>query len=194
MSLMQRLILLFLTLLLFSGSFAQNLEIYTMEGCGNCIRAREYLTEKNIPYIEYPTADKKNATDMWNHLTSRGYSVSMVTMPVILFNGKLIHPYMETEKKRISLSDALTYIINNQNKATQVVESSYYLVCGEFVSLPRANHFVMVLELEGYKSAGYYEENGRFYVYAMCLSDYKEAWKQCEELKEKYRGTHVVSF
>ena len=195
---MRRFIILFVSFLWLSDLLAQTLEIYTMEGCGNCIYTRKFLNEEKIPYIEHPTADKKNAMDMWNHLSSKGYSVSTVTMPVILFNGKLIHPYMEAEKgranARISLSEALTYIVNNQNKAAKVAESSHYLVCGEFVSLPRANHFVMVLELEGYKSAGYYEENGRFYVYAMCLSDLKEARKQCEELKEKYKGTHIVSF
>lgn len=126
--------------------------------------------------------------------------LSSVVMPVIILNDTLVHPVIHTDTgyKRMDFDNALEYIVRkvkreNVSKGDEN-KVDHYLVCGEFNTMAGATHFIKVLELEGYKSAGYYEQTGVYYVYAMCTSDIEAAKRGFEELRTKYRGTHVVSF
>lgn len=198
LSLMQRLIILFASFLPLSGSFAQNLEMYTMEGCGNCAYAKKTLNGEKIPFIEHPVSDKQNEEDMLRRLREKGEESSII-MPVIFYNNLLVHPFLQSDTgyASINIDDALEYLVQAERQHTLAQDGhqiEHYLVCGEFPTLSRANHFILVLEMEGYSSAGYYEEGGKYYVYAMCTTDLEAAKKGFEELRTKYRGTHVVSF
>lgn len=195
---MKRWVIISLTFLWMTNLFAQELKLYTMEGCGNCAYAKKQLKEERIPYLELPVSDKKNETSMLALLQSKGCNANEFTMPVILLNNQLVHPFMQTDtgSVQITLDDALQYIIRKCGTSveTDKYKKEYYLVCGEFNSMSRVNHFIKVLEMDGYPYAGYYEENGIYYVYALCLSDWEETKRQYEAIKKQYRGTHIVSF
>ncbi len=78
------------SLLFCSQAFAQ-IKLYSMNGCGRCAMAKEYLTEKKVKYEEINTSlNDVNNGKMWAALSSKNISGS-VTMPVIDNNGDVAY-------------------------------------------------------------------------------------------------------
>lgn len=79
------------SLLFCSQTFAQ-IKLYTMNGCGRCAMAKEYLTEKKVKFEEINTSlNDDNNGKMWTALYAAKYLGGSVTMPVIDNNGEVAY-------------------------------------------------------------------------------------------------------
>lgn len=69
------------------------IEIYTKEGCPNCVKAKALLENKNVSHKNY-----KLDTDF-----SRDYIVEKFPMaktyPIVVINGEFVGGYIELESK-----------------------------------------------------------------------------------------------
>lgn len=66
-----------------------NVEIYTTQFCPYCIRAKQLLQQKGVPFVEHNLQDKPEELEA---LKSR---TKMRTVPQIFINGQLIGGYTE---------------------------------------------------------------------------------------------------
>jgi hypothetical protein len=46
--------------------FAQNIDVYTKEGCGRCAYAIKYLREKGFAFNEFAIKNEVNKSKMWS--------------------------------------------------------------------------------------------------------------------------------
>jgi glutaredoxin 1 len=68
-----------------------NVEIYTKDGCGYCIKAKNLLENKNINYKEY----KVGSNGVTKELIQERAGKPINTVPQIFINGKHIGGYTE---------------------------------------------------------------------------------------------------
>jgi len=106
-------------------------EIYSTESCPYCFKAKDYLKEKKVRYIEYNVAeDHKRAKEMMEKSGQMG-------VPVIDINGKIIvvyNPNLEVFKNQLNFNKGIgaksdigyTLIYHNTKfESTEVVRKYY---------------------------------------------------------------------
>ena len=99
-------------LLFCSQTFAQ-IKLYSMNGCGRCAMAKEYLTEKKVKFEEINTSlNDDNNGKMWAALASKNISGS-VQMPVIDNNGEVSYSIAD-------LSDYLNKLASGKSTKVEV--------------------------------------------------------------------------
>jgi len=70
----------------FVASVGSDVVLYSTQSCGYCRKARELMTEKNIPYAEYDIEKSPVYRARWAELGGRG-------VPVLVVNNNVIHGY-----------------------------------------------------------------------------------------------------
>jgi pathogenesis-related protein 1 len=79
-------------------SLAQEIKVYTMEGCGRCAFTLEYLRNKGIKFTEYSTENDSYNSEMWNLLRNSGLgNGESVSMPVVVLDGKVNYSIPDLE-------------------------------------------------------------------------------------------------
>lgn len=70
-----------------------NIEIYTLDYCPFCKKAKAFFDEKNIPYVEYKL--NGNEDEEFRKLQKKFDIKNEVTVPQIVINGKRIGGYSD---------------------------------------------------------------------------------------------------
>ena len=70
-----------------------NIEIYTLDYCPFCKKAKAFFDEKNIPYVEYKL--NGNEDEEFRKLQKKFDIKNEVTVPQIIINGKRIGGYSD---------------------------------------------------------------------------------------------------
>ncbi len=79
---------LFFYLNAFVGQAQASVEIYTMDGCGRCEYAIDYVKKNKVKYVEYSTENDEYNNKMWEVLSkSKDFKGGNITMPVIVKGG-----------------------------------------------------------------------------------------------------------
>lgn len=68
----------------------QKINLFTKDGCGRCSFVKEYLDKNKISYVELNTSmHQPNNELMFAELEKAGFTGGSVTMPVVVYKGKL---------------------------------------------------------------------------------------------------------
>lgn len=70
-----------------------NIEIYTLDYCPFCKKAKAFFDEKNIPYVEYKLNGDED--EEFRKLQKKFDIKNEVTVPQIVINGKRIGGYSD---------------------------------------------------------------------------------------------------
>lgn len=70
-----------------------NIEIYTLDYCPFCKKAKAFFDEKNIPYVEYKLNGDED--EEFRKLQKKYDIKNEVTVPQIVINGKRIGGYSD---------------------------------------------------------------------------------------------------
>jgi len=79
--------------------------VFTQVGCSRCEYTIESFKKNKINFIEYKTEDEANNDKMWDVISeSDKPDVEKITMPVIVYNGKVYYSIENLEAliKKIS--------------------------------------------------------------------------------------------
>lgn len=76
---------------------SKNIEIYTLDYCPYCQKAKFFLNEHDIKYKEIPCDD--NEDEMRLKLTEKYNLPSLATFPQIIIDGKNIGGYSDLVEK-----------------------------------------------------------------------------------------------
>ena len=72
-------------------------EIYTLAYCPFCQKAKIFLKDKGVDFVEYPSDDTEDETR--EELTRRFKLKSLATFPQIIINGKHIGGYSDLKAR-----------------------------------------------------------------------------------------------
>lgn len=75
----------------------KNVEIYTLDYCPFCQKAKFFLEEHNVKFKEYPCDDREE--DARKELTEKYNLKSLATFPQIIIDGKNIGGYSDLISK-----------------------------------------------------------------------------------------------
>lgn len=185
------------------SSAESNIELYTKADCGNCTYAKEYLNRRGISFQEHPTANPSQGDSMVIRLRATGYQ-GPIFMPVIFRDREIVHPVWKSDTGlvRISLRSALEFLSEDiflqngeptEDESDECTDTTIYrIVCGDFSTIERAQHFQKVLYYEGYTKSGIYKESNAYHVYASEHYDLGHAKEEMSRIRENYRGAHIV--
>lgn len=108
-----------------------NIDIYTLPGCGYCATVKDFLKENNIDFNEKVTSE---FADEWNEIT---FTTGMSTTPTIIYKDLILVPgrdYVSPEHLKGILDN---YTVPNVDKKTLIIERLKTLSYGLNISIKR---------------------------------------------------------
>ena len=70
----------------FSQMNASEVVLYSTKNCGYCVKAREFMDENDIPFVDYDINRSNESRNQWLSLGGKG-------VPVLYVNNNVIHGY-----------------------------------------------------------------------------------------------------